>query len=77
MTSPKTKPSWRTDSILKRVLRNSGYLFSSTTISASLGFAQGILAVRLLGIEGYGLVAGTILVLPPTSTACSPSAWQK
>ena len=62
MTSPETKPSWRADTLLKRVLRNSGYLFSSTTVSAALGFAQGILAVRLLGIEGYGLVAGTILV---------------
>lgn len=45
-----------------RVLRNSGYLFSSNTVSAALGFVQGVLAVRLLGIDGYGLVAGTILV---------------
>jgi O-antigen/teichoic acid export membrane protein len=62
MSSPEPKPSWRGDTLLKRVLRNSGYLFSSSVVSAALGFAQGILAVRLLGIEGYGLLAGTILV---------------
>jgi len=50
------------DPLLTRLLRNSGYLFSSTVVSAVLGFAQGILAVRLLGIEGYGLLAGTVFV---------------
>ncbi|MEW6242062.1 MAG: hypothetical protein AB1564_14755, partial [Chloroflexota bacterium] len=53
---------WRQDPRFVRVLRNSGYLFSSNTVSAALGFVQGVLAVRLLGIDGYGLVAGTILV---------------
>ncbi len=53
---------WRQDPRFVRVLRNSGYLFSSNTVSAALGFVQGILAVRLLGVDGYGLVAGTILV---------------
>ena len=62
MTSPQQSPSWRADNLLKRVLRNSGYLFSSSTISAALGFAQGILAWRLIGAEGYGLVTGTILI---------------
>jgi O-antigen/teichoic acid export membrane protein len=54
--------SWRADNILRRVVRNSGYLFSSTTISAVLSFAQGIFAVRLLGINGYGLAVGTIML---------------
>lgn len=52
--------SWRQDHLLRRVVRNSGYLFSSTTISAALGFFQGILTVRLLGIDGYGLFSGII-----------------
>ncbi len=52
--------AWRQDSLLRRVVRNSGYLFSSTTVSAALGFFQGILTVRLLGIEGYGLFSGVI-----------------
>jgi O-antigen/teichoic acid export membrane protein len=56
------KPSWLGDTLLKRVLRNSGFLFSSTVVSAALGFAQGILVVRLIGIEGYGLLAGTVFV---------------
>jgi O-antigen/teichoic acid export membrane protein len=55
-------PSWKQDSILARVLKNSGYLFSSTSISAALGFVQGILVVRLIGIENYGLLVGTIFV---------------
>ncbi len=54
--------SWRADNILRRVVRNSGYLFSSTTISAVLSFVQGIFAVRLLGINGYGLAVGTIIL---------------
>jgi len=53
---------WKEDDLLRRVVRNSGYLFSSNTISAALGFLQGIFAVRLLGIDGYGLVSGTIIV---------------
>jgi O-antigen/teichoic acid export membrane protein len=62
MSSPPFHPSWRGDTLLKRVLKNSGYLFSSSTISAALGFAQGILVVRLIGIENYGLLVGTIFV---------------
>ncbi len=54
--------AWRADHILRRVVRNSGYLFSSTTISSALGFAQGILVVRLLGINGYGLASGAIML---------------
>ena len=52
----------KADSLFSRVLRNSGMLFSSTVVSAALGFVQGILIVRLIGIEGYGLLAGTVFV---------------
>lgn len=51
---------WRQDDLLRRVVRNSSYLFSSNAVSAALSFLQGILAVRLLGVEGYGLVAVVI-----------------
>src|SRR5512145_221559 len=44
------------DPLLQRVLRNSGYLFSSNMISAALGVLQGIFVVRLLGDSGYGLL---------------------
>jgi O-antigen/teichoic acid export membrane protein len=51
----------KADSILARVLRNSGFLFSSTFVSAALGFVQGILIVRLLGIENYGALSAVMI----------------
>jgi O-antigen/teichoic acid export membrane protein len=54
--------SWRADNILRRVVKNSGYLFSSTTISAVLSFIQVIFAKRLLGIADYGLAFAVIMV---------------
>ena len=44
------------DPLIRRVLRNSSYLFSSSTISSGLGVLQGILVVRLLGGAGFGLL---------------------
>ena len=46
----------RQDSLFERVVRNSGYLFSSNVIAAALGVLQGILIVRLLGSSNYGLL---------------------
>ena len=54
--------SWWEDQLLRGVLKNSSYLFSSNTVAAGLSFLQGILATRLLGVDGYGLVSGTIIV---------------
>ena len=45
--------------LVRRVVRNSGYLFSATGISAALSMLQSILAARLLGVAGFG-VLGTI-----------------
>jgi O-antigen/teichoic acid export membrane protein len=42
--------------LIQRVIRNTGYLFSAQTIAAALSMGQGILAARLLGVEGAGLV---------------------
>ncbi|HET9589555.1 MAG TPA: lipopolysaccharide biosynthesis protein [Anaerolineales bacterium] len=47
---------WRGDLLLRRVIRNSSYLFSSSVLSAALSFAQTIIATRLVGVTGYGLV---------------------
>jgi O-antigen/teichoic acid export membrane protein len=55
------KSSLRSDPLIQRVLRNSGYLFSGNAISAALGLIQNILMVRLLGIEQYGLAIGIML----------------
>lgn len=46
----------RGDPLIRRVLRNSGYLFSSNTFASALGVVQGILVVRLLGDAGFGLL---------------------
>ncbi|MCZ6530196.1 MAG: oligosaccharide flippase family protein [Chloroflexi bacterium] len=46
---------------MQRVIRNSGYLFTGSTLSAALSMIQGILAARLLGIESFG-VLGIITV---------------
>jgi O-antigen/teichoic acid export membrane protein len=47
---------WQQDPIFQRVLKNTGYLFSATTISLVLVFVQSILAARLLGLEAFGLI---------------------
>lgn len=47
--------------LIRRVVKNSGYLFSATGISAVLSMAQSILAARLLGVAGFGIL-GTITV---------------
>jgi O-antigen/teichoic acid export membrane protein len=45
------------DPLIRRVLRNSSYLFSSNTLASALGILQGILVFRLLGDSGSGLLA--------------------
>ncbi len=47
--------------LLQRVARNSGYLFSASTIAAALSMGQSALAARLLGVAGFGLL-GTVTV---------------
>jgi len=63
--------SWRADNILRRVVRNSGYLLVPPPSSAVLSFAQGIFAVRLIGMDGYGLVSGWLCCLLPTEPLAS------
>jgi O-antigen/teichoic acid export membrane protein len=47
--------------LIRRVVLNSGYLFSATGISAALSMLQSILAARLLGVTEFGIL-GTITV---------------
>jgi O-antigen/teichoic acid export membrane protein len=56
----KLKSIWQTDPLLRRVVKNSGHLLSANAMAAFLGFAQGILAVRLIGVTDWGLVATVI-----------------
>ena len=55
------RSSLKSDSVFARVLRNSGFLFSSTAVSAALSLVQGILVVRLIGIEGFGALTAVML----------------
>lgn len=57
--------TWTQDSLLKGVIKNSSYLFSSNAVSILLSMLQGIFAARLLGAQGYGIVAA--VVIPFTS----------
>lgn len=47
--------------LMQRVMRNSGYLFTGSTLSAAMSMLQGILAARLLGVQTFG-VLGIITV---------------
>jgi O-antigen/teichoic acid export membrane protein len=51
--------------MVRRIVRNSGYLFSTTGISAAASMLQGILAARLLGAAGFGIL-GTITLFTST-----------
>ncbi len=52
-----TLRSWWQDKLLRGVLKNTSYLFSSNSISAAFNMVSSILATRLLGVGGFGLVA--------------------
>jgi len=53
------------DPLLKKVIRNTGYLFSSTSVSLVLGLVQSILAARMLGVYTFGIL-GTVTVYAST-----------
>ncbi len=44
------------NTLLRRILKNSAYLFSATGVTAALGMVQGILAARLLGVTQFGML---------------------
>lgn len=52
----KIASTWKEDNLLRRIVRNSSYLFGSNVISSGLGFIQGIIAIRLVGLSNWGLV---------------------
>lgn len=51
--------------LIRRIIKNSGYLFSATGISAVMSMLQGILAARLLGPAMFG-VLGSITTFTST-----------
>ena len=53
--------TWTQDSLLRGVIKNSSYLFSSNAVSILLSMLQGVFAARLLGAQGYGIVAAVVI----------------
>jgi O-antigen/teichoic acid export membrane protein len=47
--------------LTRRIVKNSGYLFSATGVSAAISMVQGILVARLLGVENYGILGAIIM----------------
>ncbi len=42
---------------LKRIIRNTGWLFSAQVVAAVLAFLQGVILTRALGVESFGVFA--------------------
>jgi O-antigen/teichoic acid export membrane protein len=42
--------------LMRRLIKNAGYLFGANGISAAISMLQGILAARLLGVEQFGVL---------------------
>src|SRR3989337_65356 len=42
--------------LLRRMLRNSGYLLSANGLATAGSMLQGALAARLIGVEGLGII---------------------
>jgi O-antigen/teichoic acid export membrane protein len=47
---------WKEDNLLRRIVRNSSYLFGSNVFSSGLSFLQGIVIIRLIGAANLGMV---------------------
>ena len=47
--------------LIRRLIKNSSYLFSATGISAAVSMLQGILVARLLGVENFGILGAIIM----------------
>jgi O-antigen/teichoic acid export membrane protein len=53
--------SWKKDRLLGRVLRNTAYLFSGSTVNMALSLAQSVLAAWMLGVTGLGILGNITL----------------
>lgn len=47
--------------LIRKVVKNSGYLFSATGTAAAIGMLQSILVARLLGVENFGILGAMIM----------------
>jgi O-antigen/teichoic acid export membrane protein len=58
-----TLRSWWQDNLLRGIVKNSSYLFTSNTAAIFLSMLQGIFAARLLGAVNFGILAATVIPL--------------
>jgi O-antigen/teichoic acid export membrane protein len=49
--------TFKNDKLLQKIVKNTGYLLSSNVASMGLALLQSILAGRLLGVAGFGVIA--------------------
>jgi len=59
------------DPLLRRLLKNTGYMFSSSTLSIAFVAIQSILSARLLGTGGLGLVSTVMTFVVLVNTVFS------
>lgn len=57
--------------LVRRVIKNSSYLFSATGAAAAISMLGGILVARLLGVAGYGILGTIILFTSVINKFCS------
>ena len=62
---------FRREGPLSRVLLNTGYLFSSNTLSMVISAVQSILVARMIGVLGVGIVANITKFTTNTSQLLS------
>jgi O-antigen/teichoic acid export membrane protein len=55
--------SWWQDGLLRGIIKNSSYLFTSNSAAIFLSMLQGIFAARLLGATNFGILAATVIPL--------------
>lgn len=53
----KVRAAWETDPLLRQVVKNSSYLFSSSTLGIGLNILTSIFSSRALGVAGFGVLA--------------------
>jgi O-antigen/teichoic acid export membrane protein len=56
----KLTSAWHSDTLLRRVVKNSSYLFSGSTIAAGLSMVQSIFTARTLDVSGLGILAAVM-----------------
>jgi len=66
----------RNDVIFRRILSNSSWLLSASTATMGLGFLQGILVARTLGVEQYGILTLIVTYIGVVNQFVDSRVWE-